>query len=92
MLLTERAGDDHVTLHINLGHLYSRRSPSDSAKLTSARRFALLIADASSLRRMILCFRFGQLPMDQHPFADVVETFFGHSLKPTKEPHTADTL
>ena len=41
---------------------------------------------------MILCFRFGQLPMDQHPFADVVETFFGHSLKPTNEPHTADTL
>ena len=41
---------------------------------------------------MILCFRFGELPMGRQPFADVVETFFGHSLKPTNEPHTADTL
>ena len=92
MLLLQRASDGHITLCINFGHFtnapFTFRLPKDD------RTEALRALDLRSvvIAAMLLDLRFGKLPMHRQPFAAVVEEFFGHSLKPTRGPHTVDTL
>ena len=92
MLLLERASDGHIVLWINLGHF---TNPTFTFRLTEADRHEAL--RAFDLRTVVIAatlldLRFEKLPMDRQPFAAVVEKFFGHSLEPTREPHTVDTL
>ena len=92
MLLLKRASDGRIILCINLGHFTHSTFTfrlEEADRIEARRAFNLRSVVTAG---MLLDLRFNGLPMDQRPFAAVVEGFFGHSLKPTNEPHTASTL